>query len=311
MRRMNPKRILVLLLILALVFSCASCGKKQQQTEPAVQETDPREDIGDKTEDEVVTGDKTENEIVTEPPEPLITDAEIAELSTERITWGPGRNFDDEDRPVSCVNLEKTYDSLGADFIFLDEASKGKVYFTFDEGYENGYTPAILDVLKEKGVSAVFFVTLPYARSCPDLIQRMIDEGHVVGNHTDKHPDMTEITLEDAEGNVQRLHDYIYENYGYTMTLFRFPTGGFSEQTLGLLEKLGYRSVFWSFAYADWDPAKQWEHRKAFDYVTDHVHDGEIFLLHAVSETNTAILGDVIDNLRERGYEIAPYPVNQ
>ena len=235
------------------------------------------------------------------------TDPE-AEKKAQQVVWGPGRNFNDDGRPRACVNLETWYGMYDADFVFLGDEHDGKVYLTFDEGYENGYTASILDTLKEKDVKAVFFVTMPYVKSNPELVRRMIDEGHTVGNHTNRHPNLTKVSEEDAIDNIMSLHDYVKENFHYTMTLFRPPEGAFSENTLALTQKLGYRSVFWSFAYVDWDPDKQPTIANAFPYVTDHVHDGQIFLLHAVSATNAAILGDVIDNVRAQGFVFEPYP---
>ena len=233
--------------------------------------------------------------------------AEFASLGSEQVAWGPGTNYDEKGRPIACVWLQEDYEKWDADFVRMGDEYKGKVYLTFDEGYENGYTSAILDVLKEKGVSAVFFVTLSYAKSEPELIRRMIDEGHVVGNHSARHPNMTEISMDEAYAEVADLHNYISENFGYDMYLFRPPEGAFSERTLALLQKMNYRTVCWSFAYKDWDPAAQMEHQKAFGKITGSIHDGEIFLLHAVSETNAAVLGDVIDYVREQGYTFEKY----
>lgn len=231
----------------------------------------------------------------------------LAGLKTEQVPWGPGKNFDDDGKPTACRLLQAEYGKYSADFVRTGDEFDKKVYLTFDEGYENGYTSAILDTLKEKGVSAVFFVTLPYAKSEPELVKRMIDEGHIVGNHTSKHPNMTTISPEEGYDNVADLHNYVKENFDYEMYLFRFPEGAFSEQNLALLQKLGYRSVFWSFAYKDWDPNNQYEESVAFDKVTASLHSGEIFLLHAVSKTNAAILGDVIDYVRNEGYSFERY----
>lgn len=233
--------------------------------------------------------------------------AGMAGLSCEQVPWGPGTNFNADGKPTACVMLQEDYGSYDADFVRTGEEFENKVYLTFDEGYENGYTGAILDVLREKGVSAVFFITLPYAKSEPELVQRMIDEGHVVGNHTAGHPNMTTLPPEDAYDEVAELHEYVEENFGYSMYLFRFPEGAFSEQKLALLQKMGYRSVFWSFAYKDWDPNDQMDTQKAFDKVTGSLHSGEIFLLHAVSATNASILGDVIDCVRNAGYTFEVY----
>ena len=219
--------------------------------------------------------------------------------STEKVVWGPGR-AENHQRPTDPVNLQQSYGALGAQFIMSDDKF---ICLTFDEGYENGYTPQILDVLKEKQVSAIFFVTYDFVKDNPELIERMIDEGHIIGNHTYRHYTMDEVSQEEAQEEIVFLDKYMKENFKYRMTLFRFPKGEFSENTLALANSLGYKSVFWSFAYADWDTNNPADQQEAFDTITSYTHNGEIMLLHAVSETNAAILGKVIDQVRSQGYE--------
>lgn len=219
--------------------------------------------------------------------------------STEKVVWGPGR-AENHQRPTDPVNLQQSYGALGAQFIMSDDKF---ICLTFDEGYENGYTPRILDTLKEKGVKAIFFVTYDFVKDNPELIERMIDEGHIIGNHTYRHYTMDEVSQEEAQEEIVFLDKYMKENFKYRMTLFRFPKGEFSENTLALANNLGYKSVFWSFAYADWDVNNPADQQEAFDTITTYTHNGEIMLLHAVSETNAAILGKVIDEVRSQGYE--------
>lgn len=306
---MKKKLILYVLFILIFMVSCSKQEESKviensgelisQNGEIIISEISSETDLTDTNIEE--TPEIIENNIKSK--QELSEEFKYLEgLSTEQVPWGPGKNFNADGKPTACVLLQDKYGSYDADFVKYGEESIGKVYLTFDEGYENGYTPEILDVLKEKGVKAVFFVTLPYVKSCPELVQRMIDEGHVVGNHTNKHPNMTTISAEEGYDNVADLHKYMEENFGYSMYLFRFPEGAFSEQNLGLLQSLGYRCVFWSFAYNDWDPENQMDPDKAFMKVTGSLHDGEIFLLHAVSKTDTEILGNVIDKVRDLGY---------
>ena len=221
------------------------------------------------------------------------------EYSNEKIVWGPGR-ADDHQRPADPVKLQEKYAALDANFIMNDEKL---ICLTFDEGYENGYTPAILDTLKEKGVKAIFFVTYDFARDNADLIERMIDEGHIIGNHTYRHYTLDEVSEEEAIEEITYLDDYMKDKFKYRMTLFRFPKGEFSEKTLALAKSLGYKSVFWSFAYEDWDAQNPGDKDEAFKTITEHTHNGEIMLLHAVNQTNAEILGDVIDEVRNQGYE--------
>lgn len=219
-------------------------------------------------------------------------------LSKTKVVWGPG-NITNHEQPVDPQNLQERYASLNGYWLLKN---KKQVCLTFDEGYENGFTPSILDTLKEKGVKAIFFVTYDFAKDNPQLIKRMINEGHAVGNHTYHHYTMDEISPEVAIEEVDFLHRYIKDNYNYTMSYFRFPKGEFSEQSLGIVDELEYKSVFWSFAYADWDTENQMNESDALDKITTSVHPGEIMLLHAVSKTNASILGDVIDNVKEQGY---------
>lgn len=244
------------------------------------------------------TAESTTNSTQTSAPTAKAV-AGINDLSTEKVIWGPG-NITDHQQPNDPVLLQRQFSSFNASWLLENKKS---VCLTFDEGYENGFTPQILDVLKEKQVSAIFFVTYDFAKDNPDLIRRMIDEGHTVGNHTYRHYTMDEVSEEVAREEVMFLHDYIQKEYDYSMTLFRFPKGEFSEQALGIVNELGYKSVFWSFAYADWDTQNQVDETKAFTTICESTHPGEILLLHAVSQTNADILPKVIDDIRQQGYE--------
>lgn len=232
--------------------------------------------------------------------------AQLQGLSTKKQGWGPGVQVDDRNRPYGSTAFQEQYGDYCAYFIAPDSP---KVYLTFDEGYEaeGRYTVTILDTLKEKDVQAVFFVTGDYVRRNEDLVRRMIDEGHIVGSHSWSHPSMPDETVEEAVAELTELHNYVKEHFNYDMRLFRFPMGEFSEQTLALVQDMGYQSVFWSFAYRDWEVDNQMSEADALAKIQKFAHPGEIFLLHAVSSTNAAILGDVIDWLRAEGYEISPY----
>lgn len=218
------------------------------------------------------------------------------------IGWGLGRDRDGIGRPLDALNAQKKYGGESA--LFIDESGSKTLYLTFDEGYENGYTSSILDSLKKTGVKAVFFVTYDYCVSSPDLVERMIAEGHTVGNHSYSHPSFPSCSESEAEDEVMTLHRYVKENFGYEMTLFRFPKGEFSERTLAQLRKMGYTSVFWSFAYQDWNTDDQPSAAEAFDTITASTHSGGIYLLHAVSKANSDALTDVIEYWKNNGYTI-------
>lgn len=230
---------------------------------------------------------------------------ELKSMDNTKQGWGQGKNKNENNQPIDAINFKEKYGKYNA--FFIGNTDEKKIYLTFDEGYENGFTAPILDTLKEKKVSAVFFVTMPYAEKNPELIDRMIKEGHIVGNHSVKHKSFPTISVEEGEEEVKGLHDYMKEHYNYEMHLFRFPCGEFSERSLDLLNKLGYKSIFWSYAYADWDPQKQMEPDVAKEKLLTEAHNGAIYLLHAVSKTNSQILGDVIDQLRNDGYNISKF----
>ncbi len=223
-------------------------------------------------------------------------------LDNTKQGWGQGKQVDGDRRPISAVEFQNKYGKYGAIFI---EDNTNDIYLTFDEGYENGYTPKILDVLKEKNVPAVFFVTYDYAKRNPELVQRMIDEGHIIGNHSYTHPSMPTLSIAKACVEITSLHDYIKENFDYTMTLFRPPMGEFSERTLALTQSLGYQSVFWSFAYVDWDTKKQMGAERAYKKVVDGLHNGAVYLLHAVSKDNAEILGAFINEAKKQGFQFS------
>lgn len=223
---------------------------------------------------------------------------DVQEYDANPVIWGPG-NIEEHRRPADPEKLQNKYSELSSQWLLPDEKN---ICLTFDEGYENGYTDQILDTLAEKDVKAIFFCTYDYVRDNPELVQRMINEGHIVGNHSYSHYNMTEIDVNTAAEEITLMHDYVEENFNYSMGYFRFPEGVFSEQTIALAAELGYRSVFWSFAYADWDRDNPPDQTEAFEKITSSTHNGEIILLHAVSQTNADILGDVIDNIRDQGY---------
>ncbi len=223
---------------------------------------------------------------------------DIKDYSSDSVTWGPG-NIKDHKRPTDPENLQNKYGELNAQWLLPEGKS---ICLTFDEGYENGYTAQILDTLAEKNIKAIFFCTYDYVKDNPTLVRRMINEGHIVGNHSYNHYNMTQIDLETASDEITMMHDYVAQMFQYEMKYFRFPEGAFSEQTIALAADLGYRSVFWSFAYADWDRDNQPDEAEAYNRITSSVHDGEIMLLHAVSKSNADILGRVIDDIEKEGY---------
>jgi peptidoglycan-N-acetylmuramic acid deacetylase len=178
------------------------------------------------------------------------------------------------------------------------------IYLTFDAGYENGYTPKILDTLKAHNVPAAFFVVKHYIKSSPELVSRMAAEGHLVCNHSANHKDMA--AMSDIEAFKKELSDNeeaFFEATGKVMPkYFRPPEGKFSERCLKYAQQLGYTTVFWSFAYKDWYTDNQPDHASAFKTIISRTHPGEIALLHATSKTNAEILDRVITEWKNMGY---------
>lgn len=188
---------------------------------------------------------------------------------------------------------------------YLGDTSKKVLYLTFDEGYENGNTGKILDILKECQVPAAFFVVKPYIDTQPELIKRMVDEGHVVGNHTVHHPSIAQIRdKEKFEAEFTGVENAFKEITGQDMPkFFRPPMGKYSKKSLAMTKDLGYKTIFWSFAYKDWLVNNQPSESYAVEKICKGAHPGSIMLLHAVSNTNTKVLSSVIKTLQKEGYE--------
>ena len=190
---------------------------------------------------------------------------------------------------------------------FIDESAGEKekvIYLTFDSGYENGYTSQILDVLKEEEVPAAFFVVGNYIADNPDLIKRMNEEGHIVGNHTMTHPDMSAISdMESFKNEIQSLEDEYKKVTGEEMQKFyRPPQGKYSESNLMNAKELGYKTIFWSLAYVDWLENDQPDREEALNILNRRIHNGAIVLLHSTSKTNCEILKELIQGWKAKGY---------
>jgi peptidoglycan-N-acetylmuramic acid deacetylase len=188
--------------------------------------------------------------------------------------------------------------------IFLGDTSKKELYLTFDNGYENGYTPKILDVLKAKQVPAAFFITGHFAQDQPELVKRMVDEGHLIGNHTWSHPDMSQISNEKIKDELYKLKEKVASLTNQKeMKFTRPPKGTFSDRSISVSKEQGYTHVFWSIAYKDWDVNDQRGGGYAYKKIIDQLHPGAVILLHSISKDNAEALGKIIDTAKEKGYE--------
>jgi len=186
--------------------------------------------------------------------------------------------------------------------IYLGDTNEKIIYLTFDEGYENGYTAKILDVLYDNGVNAIFFITGPYLEKQDELIRRMLDEGHAVGNHSVNHKSLPMLDDAELEKEVTELERRFLEKFGGDMVFLRPPKGEYSERSLGLTTRLGYVNVFWSFAYDDWSVNNQRGWQYAYNKVINNLHNGAILLLHAVSSDNAEALDAIIKEAKNQGY---------
>lgn len=221
-------------------------------------------------------------------------------LDTKKVEWGI-RRIDNHEQPDLGSKNKKLIDE--SEDIAIGNKEDKYVYLTFDEGYEAGYTSSILDTLKSNDVKAAFFITGHYLNTQPELVERMIKEGHIVGNHTVNHPSMPSLTEEKLKEEVMKLHTAVYEKFNYEMRYLRPPKGEFSQSTLWQTKQLGYTTVMWSFAYDDWDENKQGREEYGKDKILKNVHNGAVILLHANSKDNCNILDAVIKEIKNMGYE--------
>lgn len=225
---------------------------------------------------------------------------EMEAASSAKICWGLKRGTDGRPPEVGSKAKELLSQHNG---LYLGDASEKKIYLTFDEGYENGYTAQILDTLRSKNVKAIFFITGDFFEAESDLVRRMVEEGHEVGNHTMNHPSLTEVSRAKAEQEILELSRQFKDKFGKDMRFLRPPKGEFNQTVLELSQDLSMRCLFWSFAYQDWLVHKQQGPQHALQMVTDNLHNGAVLLLHAVSSDNSQALGDIIDQSRKLGYE--------
>lgn len=187
---------------------------------------------------------------------------------------------------------------------FIGDTSQKKIYLTFDAGYENGYTETILDTLKKTDTKATFFLVGHYLKTQPALVERMVNEGHIVGNHTYSHPDMSKIADKEAFRKELEEVESLYNTITTKkmLRLYRPPQGKFSVENLKMANEMGYTTVFWSLAYLDWNNSDQPDPEESVKKLNSRIHDGAIVLLHSTSETNSKILEELITTWKSEGY---------
>ena len=327
------RKLFCLIICLLIVFLTCACGKGtvSQVSEPVSQTVTSEESMTSSMEESAVSEPvsvappssapvsstapvvskveappKKEDIKVTLPKFTYtVTDAHNARgLSTKKngFSFGVAKNGVPHNQSVTNQKNFDSYNNVKA--LALDTKTQEKVmYLTFDNGYQyQNLTADILDTLKEKKVKASFFILLSYAKQNPQLVRRMIDEGHIVGNHSVSHPSFPTISRTKMAEEIGTLENYMREKFSYATTYFRFPSGEYSECALELVTSIGFKSIFWSGAYADWDTSAQKGADYAFDTVTARFHPGAVILLHAVSKDNADALGRIIDEAHRQGY---------
>lgn len=224
----------------------------------------------------------------------------VTTVNAEVTNWG--LSFPTPGQPPIGNASSEELEALSARY--LGDVSEPVIYLTFDAGFENGNTPAILDALKKHHAPAAFFLVGNYLETAPDLVRRMVEEGHVVGNHTTSHPDMSKIAdLETFQQELKGVEDLYREVTGEEMLkLYRPPQGKFSLENLKQAQQLGYTTVFWSLAYVDWYTDNQPTKEQAFDKLLPRIHSGAIVLLHSTSSTNAQILDELLTKWEQAGY---------
>lgn len=322
------KKALCIIISLCLIFLC-SCGKAEGGTEttltfpegtslteaPAVTQINQSTVISTENtftgypisaQQTVIEGQPGGNTLSGLSALPGVTFTETAprsdrSLSKEKLSHSHGPASGGQPHHT-VVTFQETFDDFSA--FTLDTKTEEKVlYLTFDCGYEyESLTASVLDTLKKKQVPAAFFCTLDHIQKETEIITRMINEGHIVGNHSATHPSFATISRDKIAKELEETENYLREHYGYASRFFRFPAGEYTEDALDQVAALGYVSVFWSVAYNDWNVDKIQGKDYAVETVMSRLHPGAIILLHSVSRDNAAALPEIIDRARAEGY---------
>jgi len=248
---------------------------------------------------------------VEEPTPPPATTPAVenpvpsAPISGTSLSWWFTRN---QQHQTPSINQEAAQLISPNNAFYVIPNNSKKIYLTFDNGYELGYTSKILDTLNRKKVKAAFFITGQFIQTQPDLVKRMQASGHLVCNHTWSHPDLASISQDKFNQEVKSLEQKYFELTGAQIAHYlRPPMGNYSPDSLKWAKEIGYSSVFWSIAFADWDPNKQPGAAYSHKHVLDNIHPGAVILLHAVSESNTEALEQIITDLQAQGYVFSTF----
>ena len=228
----------------------------------------------------------------------------VATSSEANSNWG--LSFQEDGKaPVGNASCEELKQYHAA---YMDDTEEKVIYLTFDCGYENGNLPAILDALKKHQAVGTFFVVGNFLETSPDLTKRMVKEGHIVGNHTYHHPDMSQISSQESfSKELKDVEELFQEITGETMShYYRPPQGKYSTENLKMASQMAYNTFFWSLAYVDWLQDQQPSSQEAFDKLLSRIHPGAVVLLHSTSSTNAQILDELLTKWEDMGYHFAP-----
>ena len=318
-----PNKLKIFCIIITLSVILSACAKGSPEPDAATSSTETNtqttkavpepviDDIVAPTEqfsDKIVFGEKDSSAATYTGLAPLeevtytVTDpGNERGLSTKKISHSHGPASGGKAHHT-VLEFQKTFDKYGG--FTVDTVSEERVlYLTFDCGYEhNNLTSKILDILAEKEVPAAFFCTLHHIKEQPELIARMINEGHIVGNHSASHPSFADITRTQMVKEIEECENYLRTNFGYAAKFFRFPAGEYNESALDAVNSIGYVSSFWSVAYSDWDVNSIKGKDYAVKTVSERLHPGAVILLHSVSQDNADALGEIIDKAEAEGY---------
>jgi peptidoglycan-N-acetylmuramic acid deacetylase len=296
-------------IVVGLILLGAKYGPRilgNNDTPPPVTNVDPSPTEPGKTSPPVepVDPEPEEQNPTTETPETPSVPGQDG-LSNKKMGWSFTRNS--EHKVPGIPAAAQVITKYGG--MYVGDTSRKVLYLTFDCGYENGYTSPILDALQSNQVPASFFVTESYINRNPELIKRMVAEGHAVCNHTSTHPSMPSVSDAQIESEIRKTEDSFRQVTGTQMAPYlRPPSGEFSERTVALTQQLGYSTVFWSMAFKDWDVNNQPGADYSYNHVMTNAHPGAIILLHAVSSSNAEALDRILKDLKAEGYEFSLLP---
>jgi len=241
------------------------------------------------------------------PERPVTIAQPNSNLPTKKIEHAYGIARNGQPHQISLDNqrffdTHPEYAAIAFDTRAMEPDGEKTLYLTFDCGYENGNTAIVLDVLRDKNVKAAFFCTVDQFKTAPEIVARMINEGHIVGNHSVTHPSFSGISRTKMAEEVIGADNYLRTHFGYSAPFFRYPKGDYNESALEAVASLGFANVFWSASYADWDVNTQKGGQYALETVMSRLHPGAILLLHSVSSDNAEAMPHIIDQARAQGY---------